>query len=62
MKLKVTITMDTAAFDEENSGPETARILRDLADECDGRRISAGIVRRLRDVNGNEVGEARVTR
>ena len=62
--LKITIKMDNAAFDPE--GPEVARILRKLANllarEWDGRHIGDGEQELLRDLNGNTVGEAKVTR
>lgn len=61
MKLKVEIVMDNAAFEPEN-GTEAARILRYLAERFDGEHLRAKDLRPLRDVNGNRVGEARVTR
>lgn len=62
MKLKITIEMDNAAF-EENNGTEAARILRTFADEIDGGNYPvSGIIKPLRDVNGNQVGTAKVTR
>jgi hypothetical protein len=61
MKLKIEITMDNAAF-ENSSGDETARILRNLADECEGGDILPEFNRRLMDINGNNVGAAKVTR
>ena len=69
MKLKIEITMDNAAFDSSDDhdqntdridrAPETARILRRLAeriihDGIPGRVESWGLV----DLNGNKVGEA----
>lgn len=62
MKLKITITMDNAAFEPEN-GFEAARILRDLAREIEGRgHVLPGFQSNLREINGNRVGEAKVTR
>lgn len=60
MKLKIEIVMDNAAF--EPSGTEAARILRELADRLDGDQLRAKDLRPLRDINGNRVGEAKVTR
>ena len=62
MKFTITINMDNAAFEDGNAGPECARILRDLADECDTCDMQPGPVLSLRDVNGNTVGEAVVKR
>jgi hypothetical protein len=68
MKLKITITMDNAAFEDENGGgSEAARILQEVAAtlQCDGPAPFQGgsrKLRKLRDINGNTVGEARVTR
>lgn len=62
MKLKISITMDNAAFDPDN-GTEAARILRRLADEIDGGNYPArSLVKPLLDINGNQVGQAKVTR
>jgi hypothetical protein len=62
LKLKIEITMDNAAFEPDN-GSEAARILRALADEIDGGNYPVcGIVKPLRDLNGNEVGKARVVK
>ena len=61
MTLKIEIVMDNAAF-EPQSGTEAARILRELAERLDGENLRAKDLRPLRDVNGNRVGEARVTR
>ncbi len=61
MKLKITIDMDNAAFDGD-SGTEAARILRKTADTIDGLDLAQGETLSLRDINGNAVGEAKVTR
>lgn len=54
--------MDNAACDAVN-GTEAARILRELADEMqDGVYPPSTIIKQLRDINGNIVGTARVTR
>lgn len=57
MTLKITIKMDNAAFDE---GSEAGRILEKLAKTVDD--MSPGDSKPLIDVNGNCVGEAKVTR
>jgi hypothetical protein len=63
MKLKIVMTMDNAAFEEENggSGTEAARILRKIADRIDGENCTVGDVTPCMDINGNRVGEAKVT-
>lgn len=63
MKLKIEITMDNAAF--EDNGAECARILRKLSndlDDLDESVLAPGQEVRLLDVNGNHVGEAKVVR
>lgn len=62
MKLTIQIDMDNAAFAEDCNGAECARILRKLSNELGGSVLAPGQEVRLRDVNGNLVGEARVTR
>ena len=52
------IKTDNAAF--EDAGPEVARILRDLARQLEGETGEAS--GRLRDLNGNTVGEYRLTK
>ncbi len=64
MKLALEITCDNAAF-ENFAGLEVARILGELATTIgaeDGRGavFSIGDEWLLRDVNGNQVGRARV--
>lgn len=61
MKLKIEIEMDNAAF-EESSGDECARILQVVAQDCKRGHILPEFERVLRDVNGNTVGKAKVTR
>ena len=61
MKLKIEIQMDNAAF-EDGAGIEAARILKALAEDFQDRDLLPGEMFRLRDVNGNKVGEAKVTR
>jgi len=59
--LKITMEMDNEAFTECN-GSEAARILRKAADMMDGSEWHIGDYFKLRDFNGNTVGEAKVTR
>jgi hypothetical protein len=61
--LHITIKMDNAAF-TDNEGPEAARILREYAAHIDdGCRWDAyDAEKSLRDLNGNTVGEAKVTK
>lgn len=62
MKLKIEITMDNAAF-ENGQGAEAARILRLLAEQIEeSNAMSPGLWSTLLDLNGNHVGQARVTR
>ena len=61
MKFSLNITgMGNAAFTEEYGGPEVevARILRAAAQRVEDGSLDAGS---LWDVNGNKVGEYRVT-
>jgi hypothetical protein len=63
MKITITIRTDNAAFDEENGGVEleVSRILQKLArDLADGIRNASIGPMKLRDVNGNTVGDVRV--
>jgi hypothetical protein len=63
MTLKIEITMDTAAFDPDH-GHEAGRILTHLASELssfDALR-DVGDHETLRDLNGNRVGTAKITR
>ena len=61
MELRVVVRMDNAAFEPE-SGPEVARILRELARRIEAGELSGrGESRALRDVNGNTVGSARLS-
>lgn len=62
MKLKITITMDNAAFEGCN-GWEVARLLSEcLADKVRGVQLAPKDHIALIDINGNKVGEAKVTR
>jgi hypothetical protein len=58
--LRITIKMDNAAF-TFNDGYEAARILRVLAKSIDEDTSLDGFKMNLRDLNGNTVGEAKVT-
>ena len=62
MKISIKITADNAAF-EDYPAAEVMRILRELADHVNRRGgLSPGDSLVLRDINGNRVGEMRVTR
>lgn len=54
MDYQVTISTDNAAFDDGES-IETARILRRLAGDVETMGLCQYV---LRDINGNQVGEA----
>lgn len=66
MKLKLEITMDNAAFFDDDAddydtlgpaaGRECARILRRLADRLDDETPTDGDGSKLVDINGNAVG------
>jgi hypothetical protein len=63
MNITITINTDNAAFHEDYSGVEVARILRKLADEMETAAYdqdeSCG--HPLMDYNGNKVGRYEVT-
>ena len=63
MTLTIKITMDNAAFEPEK-GTEAARILKQAAEVIffGNMGMTPGAKMPLRDLNGNIVGEARVTR
>ena len=61
MKLKIEINLDNAAFDPTGT-EEEVRILRGLADHLETRGTTRNWSKPLIDINGNKVGEARVTR
>lgn len=57
----VSINLDNAAFGI-STGSETARILRELADNIDYMsELAQGDTLTLKDLNGNTVGKAEVT-
>ena len=60
MKFRLTIKLDNAAF-ESKAGAEVGRILEQLAGKLDGSDLSNHDCWRLHDINGNAVGEAKVT-
>jgi hypothetical protein len=68
MKLKIEIKMDNAAFEANGesrrfrNGDEPARILKDLVVGWKGSNLEVGEIWNLHDHNGNQVGQARVTR
>lgn len=63
MKFKVNITTDNSAFEGSCWSGEVARILRTLAGQLDevGRATHVAPEILIRDINGNTVGEAKVT-
>jgi len=61
MRATITIDMENAAFEDGNGSGELARILRELARRIDEESIvEERRTAKLRDVNGNTVGEFRV--
>lgn len=63
MDLTIRIDCDNAAFDEDNLGPEVARILRGIAAQVEGARevdIDTLKTLPLHDINGNKVGTVRL--
>ena len=56
MNIVITIDTENAAFDDGQTGRETARILRDLADKYQDGDYRQLI---LHDINGNSVGNVR---
>lgn len=64
MELTVKISCDNAAFGGDDPGPELARILYKLAEDCGtgcAVDLRKGLNLKLRDINGNLVGAARMT-
>lgn len=60
MTLEISICMENEAFSADGGGPEIARILRDLAERYDGPITKPEWARNIYDVNGNNVGDARI--
>lgn len=56
-RLTIRLNLENAAFDDAPM-TEAARILRELADDLERGEITAGT--RLRDSNGNTVGDCRL--
>lgn len=61
MTLKITIKMDNAAF-EPSQEIEAARILKKVASEVENGLLFGSWTFNLIDINGNLVGEAKVTK
>ena len=62
MRITITIETDNAAFEGDELGPETARILADVARKLEAtpRRLFQSEAVKLRDINGNTVGMVRI--
>lgn len=61
MKATITVEMNNAAF-ELPAGSELARILRELASKIDESNLEGeDRIWKLRDINGNNVGQLKVT-
>lgn len=58
MKVTIEIQCDGAAFGEDHTGTELARILREYADRVNGEEPADRVT--LRDINGNTVGRVDV--
>jgi hypothetical protein len=58
MKFVMKVTMDNAAFEEDDR--ELSRILRKLADDLDRYTLTPGVGFYLLDINGNPVGDAKI--
>jgi hypothetical protein len=56
MRFQLSISMDNDAF-REDTGPETARIMRALAERVEHSTLTAGDSGTVRDTNGNTVGQ-----
>lgn len=59
--LDIQLEGDHAAFADGNAHRETARILREIADEIETGN-NTGLYQTVRDVNGNRCGAWRFTR
>ncbi len=59
MALIITIKTDNSAFRDDNYYPEIARILESLVENA--RAGSITLTNPLRDINGNVVGDVRIT-
>ena len=62
--LKISINTDNAAFENENLGSEISRILKSYANAIESvidPDTSWELETRLRDINGNTVGQVKLT-
>ena len=62
--LKISINTDNAAFENENLGSEISRILKSYANAIESvidPDTSWELESRLRDINGNVVGQVKLT-
>jgi len=62
--LKISINTDNAAFEDENLGSEISRILKSYANAIESvidPDTSWELETRLRDINGNTVGQVKLT-
>ena len=59
--LKIEIKTQNAAFGDLSLGHEIARILRKYADSIEYTTDHEDLVTRFADINGNTVGDARLT-
>ena len=62
--LKISINTDNAAFKSENLGSEISRILKSYANAIESvidPDTSWELETRLRDINGNTVGQVKLT-
>jgi len=62
--LKISINTDNAAFESENLGSEISRILKSYANAIESvidPDTSWELETRLRDINGNTVGQVKLT-
>ena len=61
---KISINTDNAAFEDENLGSEISRILKSYANAIESvidPDTSWELETRLRDINGNTVGQVKLT-
>ena len=62
--LKISINTDNSAFESENLGSEISRILKSYANAIESvidPDTSWELETRLRDINGNTVGQVKLT-
>ena len=62
--LKISINTDNAAFEDENLGSEISRILKSYANAIESvidPDTSWELETKLRDINGNTVGQVKLT-